>query len=167
MTCTPYLFGVISKALLIVFGGWRVHGEGRRRRRSWPVWRRTHQDQRDSSKVHSQHACLLLLFMLVFTQWVEGDSQLGDVAAFRTEGWGWPDIGMESLGGRVEFNKVELAVKLMNMISLPSHLWLGQPSSLFSLLLAHPTPLSTHWAPTWRTWPTPLPWPPPRYRALD
>jgi hypothetical protein len=29
---------------------------------------------------------------------------------------------MESLGGRVEFNKVELAVKLMNMISLPSHL---------------------------------------------
>jgi hypothetical protein len=38
------------------------------------------------TKVHSQHACLLLLFMLVFTQWVEGDSQLGDVAAFRTEG---------------------------------------------------------------------------------
>lgn len=66
-------------------------------------------------------ASLLLLFMLVFTQWVVGQGMtsivswvVGPLSGMRMAIMSLPDIVMGSVGGRGEINEVELVVKLMN-----------------------------------------------------
>jgi len=66
-------------------------------------------------------ASLLLLFMLVFTQWVVGQGMtsivswvMGPLSGLRMAIMSLPDIVMGSLGGKVEINEVELVVKLMD-----------------------------------------------------